>query len=135
MFKCSDAPQQPKIKISTKPQHGSAYAIDQEIEALCESRDGRPPAKLSWFLNDEPIFEGVQKEKVLDAIIAQNSTVYMVQQALRHRIRASDDNKYLICRAEHPAGHPQDTQVPLQVRCKFSSYFHHSYLNRKGLLN
>lgn len=123
MFKCSDAPQQPKIKFSTKPLHGGAYAIDQEIEASCESHDGRPPAKLSWFLNDEPILEGVQKEKVFETIIGQNSTVYTVQQALRHRIRASDDGKYLICRAENPAGHPQDIQVPLQVRCKLSSYF------------
>lgn len=129
MFKCSDAPQQPKIKMLTPPQHRNAYAIDQDIDVLCESHDGRPPAKLSWFLDGEQLFEGVQKEKVHDAIINTNSTVYTVQQVLRHRIRASDDGKFLICRAEHPAGHPQDAQIQIEVRCKFISFLHHSDLN------
>lgn len=129
MFKCSDAPQQPKIKILTAPQHGIAYAIDQEIEVQCESRDGRPPAKLSWFLNGEQMFEGVQKERILDNLSQEKSIVYTVQQNFRHRIRASDDGKFLICRAEHPAGHPQDIQIPIQVRCKFFSFLHHYYLN------
>lgn len=116
----------------TAPEHGSAFEIDQNIEVQCESREGRPPAKLSWFLNGEPIFEGVQKENIKDSIIDHNSnsaTVYTVQQSLIHRVRAEDDGKYLMCRAEHPAGHPQDVQVPLQVRCKFISFLYHSYFN------
>lgn len=123
MYKCSDAPQPPKINMLTRPQHDNAYTIDQDIEVQCESREGRPPAKLSWFLNGEQIVDGVQNEKVHDTIINDNSTVYVVQQVLRHHVRATDDRKYLICRAEHPAGHPQEVQFQLQVRCKFHFIF------------
>lgn len=132
MPKCSDAPQRPIIKLLTPLEHGPAFEIDQNIDVLCESREGRPPAKLSWFLNGQPIFEGLQKENVQDVIISQNgnsTTVYKVQQTLVHRIRADDDGKFLMCRADHPTGHPQDVQIPLQVRCKFILFSYHSYFN------
>lgn len=87
--------------------------------AKCISRDGRPPATISWFLDDEPITDGLSLLETVDSMTSDNLTLFMVSQTLTKFIRASDDRKTLICRTSHIAGQPQDARQQIQVRCKY----------------
>lgn len=91
--------------------------VDQEIQVYCESRDGRPPAQLQWFLNDGQLSEGVSRPRYIDTITNQNTTLKTVIVQLQRHLRASDDGKVLICRATHPADQDQEDRVYLHVRC------------------
>lgn len=111
-------PQRPEIKINTE-QRRNSFEIDQDFQATCVSRDGRPPALLYWFLDDEQITEGLSAPRVIDTLTGHNTTLYSVAQTLNRRLKATDDRKYLICRSIHPADQPQEDKFQLQVRCKF----------------
>lgn len=110
-------PQRPEIKINTDMRRGS-FEIDQDFQATCISRDGRPPAHLQWFLDNEEITEGVSTPRVVDTITGHNQTLYSVAVGLNRHLKASDDRKFLICRSSHPADQPQEFRYQLQVRCK-----------------
>lgn len=95
-----------------------SFEIDQEFQATCISREGRPPAHLQWFLDNEEITEGVSPPRVVDTLTGDNKTLYSVAVILSRRLKASDDRKFLICRSIHPADQPQEYRYQLQVRCK-----------------
>lgn len=116
------APRRPEIQLPTQPRSG-AFEISQPFSATCISRDGRPPAKLEWFLDDEPLTEGLSPPRVLDAITDQNVTVYTVVQSLNRYLKANDDRRTIYCRTAHPAekGIVQEAKYQLQVRCKLLS--------------
>jgi len=108
-------PQRPEIKINTD-QRRNSFEIDQDFQATCVSRDGRPPAVLYWFLDEEPITEGLSQPRVVDSLTGHNTTLYSVAQTLNRRLKATDDRKFLICRSVHPADQPQEDRFQLQVR-------------------
>lgn len=110
-------PKRPEIKINTQP-HRNSFEIDQDFQAECISRNGRPPATLQWFLDDEPIVEGVSAPRIGDSIAGSNTTLYTVAVQLNRRLTASDDRKFLICRSTHPADQAQEDRFQLSVRCK-----------------
>lgn len=111
---CVVPPARPEIQPNTVGQ----FQIDQDLQLTCVSRNGRPPAQLYWFLDNEQIFEGVSRPRISDTITNQNTTLYTVAVQLNRRLRASDDHKFLICRSIHPADQPQEDRLQLQVRCK-----------------
>ncbi|XP_055298603.1 fasciclin-3 isoform X2 [Sitodiplosis mosellana] len=109
-------PKRPEIKINTE-LHRSSFEIDQDFQATCISRDGRPPATLQWFLDNEPIVESISAPRIVqDSLIGRNTTLYTVSIQLNRRLRASDDRKFLICRSTHPADQPQEDRFQLSVR-------------------
>lgn len=110
-------PQRPEIKINTELRR-SSFEIDQDFQATCISRDGRPPAQLYWFLDTEQITEGISAPRVADLLTSNNTTLYSVAVTLNRRLKATDDRKFLICRSVHPADQPQEDRFQLQVRCK-----------------
>lgn len=118
-FRLIGAPGRPEIQVSTTPRR-DAYEIDQPFQATCFSRDGRPPAKLQWFLDDEELTEGLSVPRVIDSIAEKNTTLYSVVQTLTRHLKATDDRKTLFCRTSHPAepGVVQEARFQLQVRCK-----------------
>lgn len=113
-------PRKPEIKINTEQQRNS-FEIDQNFRATCIARDGRPPARLQWFIDNEPITEGVSAPRIVDQITGTNTTIHTVAQSLDRRLKASDDRRFLICRSYHPAQQPQEDRFQLSVRCKYSS--------------
>lgn len=114
-------PRRPEIKInSDRPRN--TFEIDQEFQAMCISREGRPAAKLEWYLDDEPITEGLAQPRILQQLAGKNTTLYTVNQTLNRRLKASDDRRFLICRSIHVAQQPQEDRFQLSVRCKL---FHH----------
>lgn len=114
LFVCLVPPQRPEIQ----PNTASQFQIDQDLQVNCVSRNGRPPAQLYWFLDNEQIFEGVSRPRISDTITNQNTTLYTVTLQLNRRLRASDDHKFLICRSIHPADQPQEDRIQLQVKCE-----------------
>lgn len=118
-FFCLVPPQRPEIKIITEQRRGS-FEIDQDFQAVCTSREGRPPAYLYWFLDDEPILEGLSQPRIIDTLSGHNTTLYSVQQTLHRRLKPTDDRRFLICRSVHPADQPQEDKFQLQVRCKYT---------------
>lgn len=112
-------PLRPELEFSPRARQG-AYEIDQQIQARCISRDGRPPATLQWFLDEEPLSEGLSLPEVLETHAPNNTTLYTISQIATIRISATYDRKHLICKAAHQTDHgqPQDAHIQLQVRCK-----------------
>lgn len=110
-------PQRPEIKIITEQRRGS-FEIDQDFIAQCAAREGRPPARLYWFLDDEPIAEGFSAPRIVESLTGHNTTLYTTVQQLNRRLKATDDRRFLICRSIHPADQPQEDRFQLQVRCK-----------------
>lgn len=92
--------------------------------AFCSSRDGRPAATLGWFLDDEPILDGLGQPEIFESPLSggdgnNQSSLFTIRQNLTRYIRADDDRKLLICRATHVAGPAQEARHQLQVRCKY----------------
>uniref|UniRef100_A0A1L8E3S7 Putative cell adhesion molecule 4 n=2 Tax=Nyssomyia neivai TaxID=330878 RepID=A0A1L8E3S7_9DIPT len=110
-------PQRPQLEILTPGRNG-AFEVDSEFQAKCVSHDGRPPANLTWFLDDENIFDGVTIPEVVESHDRNNATLYTVVQGIQRFIRVSDDRRNLICRANH-FSYPQgylDSRIQLLVR-------------------
>lgn len=112
-------PQRPEIQLQSDARRGT-FEIDQEFQARCVSRDGRPPAQLQWFLDNDQILDTDQVgvPKVIESLTSNNTTLYSVAVTLKRRLQATDDRKFLICRSVHPADQPQEDRLQLQVRCK-----------------
>lgn len=113
------APRRPDLQITSRPTH-DAFEIDQPFQATCISRDGRPPARIQWFLDDEELVEGLQLPRILESLTDRNTTLYTVVQTLTRHLKATDDRKTLYCRTSHPAepGVTQENKFQIQVRCK-----------------
>lgn len=104
------APHPPQIMLSNHEQ----LEAGSEIEAECQSTDGRPAANITWFLNDQPLGSG--STEVVDSEAA-GTTYYTVYSRLRYHLKPEDHTKSLICRAQHP-GYPDgfaDTRTQLNV--------------------
>lgn len=113
-------PLRPELEISPRSR-GGAYEIGQQVQARCISRDGRPPAALHWYLDEEALHEGLSLPEVIETHTPNNTTVHTISQIATIRISAQFDRKHLICRAVHQTDHgqPQEAHIQLQVRCKY----------------
>lgn len=116
-------PLRPELEFSPRARNG-AYEIDQQLQARCISRDGRPPATLSWWLDDEQLHEGLALPEVLETHAPNNTTLYTISQVATVRIQANLDRKHLICRAAHQTDHgnPQEAHLQLQVKCRYKTF-------------
>lgn len=89
------------------------FDYGKPLVAKCISRNGRPGAKLSWYLGDVSI------SQELGAVFSE--TVHgrtTVQQFFRKSVAVEDNQKYLICRANHtsyPSGYIE-TRLPIKLR-------------------
>lgn len=135
------APRRPELQINTEPRR-DAYEIDQPFQATCISRDGRPPARIQWFLDDEELTEGLSLPRVLESLTDRNTTLYTVVQTLTRHLKATDDRKVLYCRTSHPAepGATQENKFQIQVRCEcvrmaFNSLFQRVCKSFRELIN
>lgn len=99
----------------------SFFKIDEKFEAICISRDGRPPSTLEWFIDNEPITEGLDVVETTESLDNRNSTLYTTSQRITRYIKATDDRKQLTCRASNIADRGEHPEAKLQfkVRCKY----------------
>lgn len=113
------APIHPELEIKSKSQSGP-LEIGEQIRATCISRDGRPSSNISFYLDDDPLTEGLGMDEIVESITSQNTKVFTTRKTLTRYIQASDDRKTLICRTDHitDRGQAQYAKRQLQVRCK-----------------
>ncbi|KAJ6633129.1 Fasciclin-3, partial [Pseudolycoriella hygida] len=111
------APLRPELEINTKSQSGS-YEIGEQFRATCISRDGRPPSNITFYLDDEPITEGLGLDEIVESIAKPNTMLYTTRKTISKFIQATDDRRTLICRTHHIAdrGQPQEARMQFQVR-------------------
>lgn len=115
------APNPPELEIKTKSKTGT-YEIAEQFSATCISRDGRPPSNITFFLDDEPLNEGVGIPEIIESLTSSNTMVYSTRRTITKFIQASDDRRRLICRTQHIAdrGQPQQAHTQLIVRCMYT---------------
>ena len=111
------APIQPELEVKQRPN--GVFQIGEDLQARCFSRDGRPASQLSWFIEEEQIYETLGMPEVAESLTEGNTTLYTSSQILTRRIQSGDDRKHLVCRATSIAGPPQEARFQIQVRCKF----------------
>ncbi|XP_029731676.1 fasciclin-3 isoform X2 [Aedes albopictus] len=104
------APEQPQIQLE-QPTSASAFEVNSEMVVHCISRYGSPAASLYWFLDDEPIYNGISQPEYHE----ENNQGYSVYVTLRRHILASDSGKRLICRAKHVAYRDEMAETSLQI--------------------
>lgn len=112
-------PLRPELEINTKSQTG-IYEIGEQFRATCISRDGRPASNITFYLDDEPITEGLGYDEVIESMANKDTMLFTSRKTITKTIQASDDRRTLICRTHHMAdrGQPQEVRTQFQVRCK-----------------
>lgn len=109
-------PAAPEIE-STRP----FFEAGTQMNVSCSSRDGRPPATIAWFLEEQEIFVDNRNVETFDD---PRSNLTTIRSTLIRNVEADDDGKRLTCRAMHPGyqdqgnGPVSDTNTLLIVRFK-----------------
>ncbi|XP_037300428.1 fasciclin-3 isoform X8 [Manduca sexta] len=68
--------------------------------ARCVAPNGRPAAKITWFLDEDQILEGVHQPIVTEE---PDSDLQTISQNISRTLRADDNGKMLLCKVEHEA--------------------------------
>ncbi|XP_052749139.1 fasciclin-3-like isoform X3 [Galleria mellonella] len=76
-----------------------AFNEGDKFMAQCIVPDGRPAAKITWFLDENPVFEGIHQP----IITGETNDLQTISQNISRILVADDNAKTLICRAEHEA--------------------------------
>ncbi|KAK9720863.1 CD80-like C2-set immunoglobulin domain [Popillia japonica] len=92
------APRAPELELS-RDMYGQ-YKVNDMLRASCIVRDGRPVANISWYLDDEPLYEGISMPTILDF---PQEDLYTKVQNLTRQLQFSDNGRHLKCVATHPA--------------------------------
>lgn len=111
-------PHQPVIELLSKPDQDEAFVAESKFAARCIVRDGRPAANITWFINDLPIYQGLNPPEVIESQSDRNVTLSTTAQLLQKYLTPEDDGKMLICRAHHQTDReqPQEGKFLLKVR-------------------
>ncbi|KAL1502118.1 hypothetical protein ABEB36_007310 [Hypothenemus hampei] len=95
------APKPPELDLSRGADHLNVYRVDDNLQATCMVRDGRPVANISWYLDEDPIdINELGMPTVVD--LAKENLQSKIQNLTR-RLRATDNGKFLRCVGYHPA--------------------------------
>ncbi|KAL0858684.1 hypothetical protein ABMA27_011174 [Loxostege sticticalis] len=89
-------PREPELKTPLDP----SFKEDTEFMAQCVVPDGRPAARISWFLDEEQILRGTHQPIITSE---PGSDLQTISQNVSRVLSADDNGKMLICRAEHEA--------------------------------
>lgn len=95
------------------------YKLNDVLQASCVVRDGRPVANISWYLNEEPLYNSEVSMPTIMELAKENLQTKV--QNMTRVLQASDNGKSLRCVAFHPA-YPEgraETSRQLDVKCKF----------------
>ncbi|XP_061513767.1 fasciclin-3 isoform X2 [Anopheles gambiae] len=96
-------PQQPVIEVVQG--NLANVEVNSQLMFRCTAERGNPAANLSWFLDQEQIYEGVQFPEVPEEYYDERSNKHMftATSTLKRAVRAEDNGKRLTCQAQHLA--------------------------------
>ncbi|XP_040164460.1 fasciclin-3 isoform X2 [Anopheles arabiensis] len=96
-------PQQPVIEVVQG--NLANVEVNSQLMFRCTAERGNPAANLSWFLDQEQIYEGVQFPEAPEEYYDERSNKHMftATSTLKRAVRAEDNGKRLTCQAQHLA--------------------------------
>lgn len=113
----AEAPPAPVLKVEQGSHEGNSFHEGEYVRASCRVENSRPVSNISWFIDEEPIFQKLGPLEYFD----YNGDLKTVVQNLTHKLRYTDNGRYLRCVSKHMAQGAQDinqTLFKLNVRCK-----------------
>ncbi|XP_055620248.1 fasciclin-3-like isoform X3 [Toxorhynchites rutilus septentrionalis] len=108
------APEPPIIQTEVET---TSFQVDTELIAHCVTKGGKPGATLAWFLENEPIYEGITPQQEFIEEGREGITNVL---SLRRFIHASDSGKRLICEAKHIAYADGVSRTSLPITVNFA---------------
>lgn len=91
----------PKLPVLETFPTKTTFSEEDVLMARCIVSDGRPAAKISWFLNEEQLISGVHQPILTNT--PGDDMLTTISQNVSLTLNADHNNKMLICRAEHEA--------------------------------
>ncbi|CAH0404521.1 unnamed protein product [Chilo suppressalis] len=88
------SPVAPQLRSSPQP----AFREGDEFRAQCVVADGRPAARITWFLDEDQILRGIHQP-----IVTTEGDLQTISQNITLPLTADEAGKTLACRAEHEA--------------------------------
>uniref|UniRef100_A0A182NP83 Ig-like domain-containing protein n=1 Tax=Anopheles dirus TaxID=7168 RepID=A0A182NP83_9DIPT len=96
------APDQPTIEVLEGNLQNAE--VNSKLVFKCVAARGNPAANISWFLDQEPIYEGVRPVEPEEYYDERSSKrFFTASSVLTRTIRAEDNGKRLTCQAQHVA--------------------------------
>ncbi|KAH8351749.1 hypothetical protein KR084_009419, partial [Drosophila pseudotakahashii] len=112
-------PQQPIIELLSKPNREGYFSEGTEFKARCSVRDGRPPANISWYIDNMP---ANKRTSPLEVMSSTNDNVELSTsvQEIQWHLSPEDSNRKLVCRSHHQTDResvpPQEAAYIINVR-------------------
>ncbi|GLH08367.1 Fasciclin-3 [Gryllus bimaculatus] len=144
------APNAPDLAVSSsgqRPSYGSGYGSNDRypsrdesefrdgdtLTASCTIRDSRPPANISWFLDDQEVTRGLTN---LETIHTTDRDLFTVKQNLSYQLSWRDHGKMLRCVAGHLAleDSNRNNQTSAAVNVKFAPRPHSNPIDQFGFI-
>ncbi|XP_030384141.1 fasciclin-3 isoform X2 [Scaptodrosophila lebanonensis] len=113
-------PQQPIIELISKPDREGFFNENTLFNARCIVRDGRPPANITWYIDDMPAQKRVTPLEILSTPTNDNVELSTSVQEIQFHLAPEDSNRKLVCRSHHQTDResvpPQEAAYIINVR-------------------
>lgn len=110
------------IELLSKPNRDGFFSEGTEFRARCSVRDGRPPANISWYIDNMPANKRTDPLEVIVSNTNDNVELSTSVQEIRWHLSPEDSNRKLVCRSHHQTDResvqPQEAAYIINVRCK-----------------
>ncbi|XP_017132229.1 fasciclin-3 isoform X3 [Drosophila elegans] len=112
-------PQQPIIELLSRPNREGYFNEGTEFKARCSVRDGRPPANISWYIDNMPANKRTTPLEVMSST-SENVELSTSVQEIQWHLSPEDSNRKLVCRSHHQTDResvpPQEAAYIINVR-------------------
>lgn len=113
-------PRDPQILDAEPGSQDRPLVIDDILAKNCVVENGRPPANISFYLDNDEIIDTNMVGFPEYYESKENNNLTTVVRGLHYRVRAEDNQKFITCRSSHFAYQDgfADTRFQLVVQCK-----------------
>ncbi|XP_034475040.1 fasciclin-3 isoform X5 [Drosophila innubila] len=113
-------PQQPIIELISKPNRDGYFTEGTEFHARCIVRDGRPPANISWYIDNMPANKNTDQLNIIASRPNDQVELSTSVQEINWHLAPEDSNRKLVCRSHHQTDResvpPQEAAYIIMVR-------------------
>lgn len=113
-------PRDPQILDAEPGSQDRPLLVDSVLAKNCVVENGRPPANISFYLDNDEIIDPNMVGFPEYYESKENNDLTTVVRGLHYRVRAEDNQKFITCRSHHFAyvDSYADTRFQLVVQCK-----------------
>ncbi|KAH8278022.1 hypothetical protein KR026_003519, partial [Drosophila bipectinata] len=112
-------PHQPIIELISKPNRDGFFIEGTPFQGRCSVRDGRPPANISWYIDNMPANKRTSQLEIITNNV-NNVELSTSVQEIQWTLSAEDSNRKLVCRSHHQTDResvpPQEAAYIINVR-------------------